>query len=101
MSGVASEAFVMMLVAAAIGSMLGYALTIQSGKFASRLVTRVDQRMMNRIVILFLVIIVPVTTGYWGVIILAMALMVGYIPVTCNMGKTVLCGCLILPSLLT
>ena len=100
MSGIASEAFLMMLVAAAVGSLLGYHLTILSGRYASKLIARVDQALMNRAVIVFLVVMVPVSTGLWGIVILILALIIGYIPLNNGTGKTVLCGCLIIPSLL-
>lgn len=90
----------MMLLASAIGSFFGYQMTIQCGRFASRLVSRVNQKLMNRAVIVFLAVMVPVSTGFWGVVILIIALMIGYVPVTNGTGKTVLCGCLIIPSLM-
>ena len=100
MNGIASEAFLAMLLASAIGSLTGYLFTIQSGRIASNLISRVDQQLLNRTVIVFLVIMVPLSTGFWGIVILILSLMVGYIPVTSGTGKTVLCGCLIVPSLL-
>jgi len=97
---VASEAFLAMLIASAISSMTGYFLTILCGRYASEYISRIDQRFLNRAVIIFLVAMVPISTGFWGIVILVIALMIGYVPVSNDMGKTVLCGCLILPSLL-
>ena len=37
---------------------------------------------------------------FWGLVVLGVALAIGFIPVSNDMGKTVLCGCLILPSLI-
>ncbi len=89
-----------MLIATAVASLIGYHLTIISGRYASRLISRIDQRKMNLTVIVFLIVMVPISTGFWGVVILVISLVVGFIPVTNDMGKTVLCGCLILPSLM-
>ena len=100
MSGIASEAFLAMLLACAIGSLAGYLFAIQCGKVASKLISRVNQGLLNKVVIVFLVIMVPLSTGFWGIIILILSLMVGYIPVTGGTGKTVLCGCLIIPSIM-
>ena len=88
-----------MLIAAAVASLAGYHLTIVCGRYASRLVSRIDQRRLNMAVIVFLTVMVPVSTGFWGIVILAISLIVGFIPVTNDMGKTVLCGCLLVPSL--
>ncbi len=99
-SGFASSAFILMLISAGIGALLGYISTIECGKIMSSLVSKVSQRRMNRIVITLLIILVIMTTGFWGVIVMTISMMVGMIPVIENMGKTTLCGCLIIPVLL-
>lgn len=98
-SGVMSEPFMMLLVSASVGSLLGYWLTIQSGRLASRAIGAVDQRRMNRAVILFLIALVFITTGLWGMAVLIGALLIGFLPSQFGMGRTALCGCLILPVL--
>jgi putative membrane protein len=98
--GTATEPFILLLLAAAVGSLLGYFLTIRSAEVMCGLVSRVPQNLMNRAVIAFLVLMVVATTGLWGIVILASALAIGLIPVSAENGKTVLCGCLILPVLL-
>ena len=100
MNGIASEAFLAMLIATAVASLLGYHLTILSGRMASGLISRIDQRRLNLTVIVFLIVMVPVSTGFWGVVILVISLVIGFIPVANDMGKTVLCGCLLVPSLI-
>lgn len=99
-SGFMSEPFMMLLLSAGVASVLGYVLTIFSGRLMSGAVSRISQRRLNRTVIVILISLVVLTTGFWGIAILVCALIIGYIPVTAGMGKTSLCGCLILPVLL-
>ena len=98
--GFMSEGFLMLLMATAAASVLGYGQTIWSGRMMSSLVSRIDERMMNRAVIVLLLALVVATTGFSGLLILAGAIAVGFIPNACGTGRTVLCGCLILPVLL-
>jgi putative membrane protein len=99
-SGVASENFLMLLISAAIASMVGYWLTIVSGKAATGFISGIDQNRMNKAVIAFLIIIVLLTTGPWGIVILIASVITGFVPLAFGLGRTVLCGCLILPVLL-
>jgi putative membrane protein len=99
-SGFMSESFMLLLLSASMAAAIGYRLTIMSGSMATGLLSRIDQRLLNRLVICILVAMVVLTTGPWGVVILAGALLIGFVPVSCNMGKTSLCGCLLLPVVL-
>ena len=99
-NGLASESFMLMLLSASIGSVLGYILTIESGKALSKRVSKMDNGKVNRIIVLFLIAIVLLTTGPGGLFVLLCATVIGFIPVCEDNGKTVLCGCLILPVLL-
>jgi len=96
-SGFATDPFILLLMASALASLIGYRLTIMAGKLFTVMLTRIDQLLLNRCVIVFLIVMVIATTGLWGIVILICALMIGFIPVAEGMGKTTLCGCLILP----
>ena len=98
--GFASEPLVMMLVSAAIASLVGYHLTIMSGRAMTSFLERMDMTRINKLVIAFLVGMTTLSTGFWGLVVLGVALAIGFIPVSNDIGKTVLCGCLILPSLI-
>ena len=100
LNGFMSEGFLMLLLATATASVLGYGLTIWSGRMMSSLVTRIDERMLNKTVIILLLILTVATTGLPGLLVLAGAMAVGFIPNACGTGRTVLCGCLILPVML-
>lgn len=98
--GFASVPFTMMLLSAAVSSVIGYVLMIKAGRVMAGAITRVDQKMLAHFVIIFLLALTVLTTGVWGLAISAMALTIGYIPVRTGCGRTMLCGCLILPCLL-
>ena len=98
--GPLTEPFLLLLVSAAVGSLIGYVLTIWSGKMMAGFVERLRQDVLNKAVILFLITIVFLTTGTWGMIILGISLLIGFIPISCEDGKTVLCGCLMLPVII-
>lgn len=99
-SGLMTEPFMMLLVASAVASFLGYLLTIWSGKALSSVMSGMDQRKLNRIIIAFTLSLIVITTGFWGLVILACALVIGFIPSSSDMARTTLCGCLILPVML-
>ncbi len=96
-SGLLSEPFIALLTSASVASIIGYWLAIWSGKVMAGFVSRIRQDLMNRAVIVFLISLTFLSTGIWGIIILVGALLIGFIPVSCDAGKTVLCGCLIIP----
>ena len=98
--GLATKEFMLMLLAAAIASIIGYCLTIQSGKYMANRISRISTGRVNKVIIIFLVAIVLLTTGPWGLFILLCSTLTGFIPVCDDNGKTTLCGCLILPVLL-
>ena len=98
--GVASQAFVMMLIASAVASVIGYCATIGVGRILSGRIGGSDQRTVNRIVIAALIALVALTTGPWGMVVLAGSTLIGFIPVADDSGRIALCGCLMLPVLL-
>ncbi|MBE6528919.1 MAG: hypothetical protein E7Z64_07195 [Thermoplasmata archaeon] len=98
--GLMTSPFLMMLLSAAVASLVGYMLTIMAGKSLSGLLSRVSQKVMNRTVVVFMVILTFLTTGTWGLVILVIATLIGFIPVVNGSNKTSLCGCLIMPVML-
>lgn len=100
LGGFMSEPFLILLMATAVASVLGYGLTLWSGRLMSSLVSRIDEKRMNRAILVLLLVLVAATTGPSGLLVLAGSVAVGFIPNACGTGRTVLCGCLILPVLL-
>ncbi len=99
-SGTASEAFLLLLASAAVGSLCGYVLTIKAGEAFSALAGRVDQRRLSTAVLLLTVSLVIVLTGPFGAMVLAVSTLVGFLPGAFGTDRTILCGCLLLPVIL-
>lgn len=99
--GVMNEYFLMLLFAAAVASVLGYHLTIACGRLMSAIVSRTDMSSVNRICIALIVILVILMTGPWGLVILVLSTLVGFVPVRMNIGRIYLTGCLLIPTLMT
>lgn len=100
MNGFASQPFLMLLLSAAIASAAGYHLTIASGRMFCVVARRIDQRSLNRTVLIVLTALTLALTGPAGLFVLLCSTVVGMIPSACGTGRLVLCGCLILPVLL-
>jgi len=98
--GVASGAFLMLLLSTAVASALGYHITIACGRAFCRMSSRIDPRRLSRAVLILLIALTAVLAGPWGLIVLLCATAVGFIPSVCGTGRLVLCGCLILPVLI-
>lgn len=97
--GIMSDAFMALLLSTAVASVLGYWLTIASGMMMSRVASGVRPDRLGRAVIVTTSILVLALTGPFGLLILACSVLVGFLPQRLDVGRTVLTGCLILPSL--
>ena len=100
LSGTASQAFLMLLVAAAIGSLLGYYLTVTAGRVLSSAASRIDQKKLNRGVLALTSVLVLLLTGPFGLAVLAISALVGSMPQAFGTDRTILCGCLLFPVLI-
>lgn len=100
LDGVMSEAFCMLLLATAVASLMGYGLTIWSGKVMSRAVSGIRPDLLGRAVMVATYVLVLLLTGPWGLLVLSASTCVGLIPPAGGCGRIPLTGCLILPSLL-
>ena len=96
-SGFCSPEFLLLLLCAAAASFLGYHITISVGKVMSRLTDRIDAVRLNKAVLCFIVALVLILTGPFGLLILAVSALVGMIPLTIDMGRIPLTGCLMFP----
>jgi len=96
-SGFCSPEFLLLLLCAAIASFLGYHITIAVGKMMSKLTDKIDTALLNKAVLCFVVVLVLLFTGPFGLLILAAAVVIGMIPITIDMGRISLTGCLMLP----
>lgn len=98
--GIASTCFVILLMASAIAALVGYCLTIWSGKVMSKMVSRIDAGKVNRCVLLLTASLVLLLTGPSGLIILLISTVLGFIPQSFGINRIALCGCLVMPVLI-
>jgi putative membrane protein len=99
-SGIASNTFMVILLATAVSALAGYWLTMWSGNRIASTVSHVDMGLVNRIVLVVNVTLVLLLTGPCGLLILAVSSIIGLIPDSFGTSRIVLCGCLLTPVLI-
>lgn len=97
--GTATACFVILLIAAAIASLIGFYLTIWSGKIMSRAVSGMNASRTNKCVLAFTAVLVLLLTGPMGLAVLVVSTVIGFIPQSFGISRIVLCGCLMMPVL--
>ncbi|MCL2031886.1 MAG: tripartite tricarboxylate transporter permease [Methanomassiliicoccaceae archaeon] len=96
-SGFCSPEFLLLLLSTAAASFLGYHITTKAGKVMSGMANRIDTLALNKAVVGFIVLLVLLLTGPFGLLILIISLLVGMIPLDMDVGRIPLTGCLMLP----
>ena len=95
-----TDAFLVMMFAMAVSSVLAYPIMIKAGRLMCVLMQRVDIRRLNTCVLAFMILLTLAFTGYWGLVVLLAAGLLGLVPVLFGCNRTHLTGCLIIPVLL-
>jgi len=98
--GTGNGIFILMLLSVAIASLIGYLATIRSGKMMAKMISRVNVRKMNAVILVVIVILVVAMTGVWGVFVLIISTLIGMIPIGAGTGRVHLSGCLLVPVIL-
>ena len=98
--GFCSDYFILMLLSVGLSALTGYAITIKAGQLMSHAADRFDFRGLNKAVICLIVILVTLLTGPYGLIVLVLSTIIGFIPVSLSMSRIPLTGCLIVPVLI-
>jgi len=93
--------FLLLLFSVAIAALLGYKLTVFSGNIMSSLVSRMDIADVNRFSIVLMISLVSLMTGPFGLIILTVSTIMGFLPIYADVSRVHLTGCLIIPTLLS
>ena len=99
--GALNECFLLLLLTAAFAAFLGYHSTILCGRIMSRIINRVDTLLLNRICIILMISLVLLMTGPYGLLVLAIATLMGFLPVRIGISRVYLTGCLLIPALLS
>ena len=99
--GQMNECFLLLLLTAAFASLIGYHSTIACGLMMSKIINRVNVVMLNRICIVTIVSLVLLMTGPFGILILIISTMMGFLPIKIGISRVYLTGCLLIPALLS
>ena len=75
-------------------------IAIYLSKIFSKLITKVNYKLLCISIICLIAILVTILTGFLGLFILIIATAIGIIPISKNIGRNHLMGCLILPVIL-
>ena len=93
--------FITLLLTAAIAAFLGYHSTIICGKIMSKIINNIDTLILNKLCILLILALVILMTGPYGLVILAISTLMGFMPVRLGISRVYLTGCLLVPALLS
>ena len=100
LNGIGSGMFMLMLLSVSIASLIGYAAAIRSGRSMSKIISNIDVRKMNTVILAAVTVLVILLTGLWGLAILAVSAIIGLIPLSAGTGRVHLSGCLLVPVVL-
>lgn len=100
LEGFCTESFLLLLLSVAIATGAGYIITIMAGRIMANAVNRFDFVKLNKVIICFIIILIFILTGPFGIVIMIVSTIVGTIPVVIGMDRVPLIGCLIVPVLI-
>ena len=99
--GPLNTCFMLLLLTAAVAAFLGYLSTIMCGKFMSAVINNIDTILLNKACITLVVTLVILMTGPYGIMILIVSTMLGFLPIKIGISRVYLTGCLLIPALLS
>lgn len=99
--GILNERFLILLLTAAIATFLAFHITVSCGRLMCDIVSRFDMSRINRICLVLIIVLVTSFTGPYGVMILIVSTVIGFVPIMFGVGRVYLTGCLLIPTLLT
>lgn len=93
--------FLLLLFSVTVAAFLGYHITISCGKTMASLVSRINMKLLNKFCIVLVIALVLLFTGPFGIGILVISTIIGFLPKYLETSKFHLSGCLIVPTLCT
>lgn len=89
----------LLVLAAGVAALAGYFVTVGSSKFSGAFM-RLDQRILSRVVLIFLVGITIIFCGPFGILILILSTLVGIVPGLIDIPRIFCMGAIMLPVML-
>ncbi len=99
LEGFCSEAFMIILIAMAFASCIGYAATIGCGRLMVNVSDRIPEGILNDAVLVLIIVLALILTGPFGLAVLVISAAVGMIPPRIGVSRICLTGCLMVPVL--
>ncbi|MEO0281476.1 MAG: tripartite tricarboxylate transporter permease [candidate division WOR-3 bacterium] len=75
-------------------------ISITIGKFVASFISRIDYGKLSKIIIFSLTVVVFIFTGMWGLFILAISTMIGFLPILFNVKRSLNMGFLVFPVII-
>ena len=94
------ESLSYLLIAVLVAATTAFLTTCAIGKFAAKHFHRVSYKAMVKGIIVFIVVMVFVFTGWVGLFILAVGTIIGMLPIRLGVRRSHAMGCLLLPVIL-
>ncbi len=98
--GVRLEQFVLFLIVALIAGGIGVVLTLFFARHFARWMENVDYKKLCLCVILIIVVLVPLISGWMGLLVLVVSTFAGMIAPLTNVSRSNAMGCLLLPVII-
>ena len=99
--GAMNVCFLLLLLTAAFAAFLGYHSTIICGKVMSKTINHIDTLILNKACILLILALVILMAGPYGLMILIVSTLLGFLPIRIGISRVYLTGCLLIPALLS
>lgn len=93
--------FIALLLTAAFAAFLGYHSTVICGRIMSKVINMIDVLLLNKICIMLILALVFLMTGPFGLVILFVSTLMGFLPMRVGISRVYLTGCLLIPALLS
>ncbi len=97
LASVTSAETVMLLVSVMAAALLGYAITMRTGRWFASKIGHFDLDRLNEIIVVSLVLLVLLMSGIPGLLLLLAATLLGLIPPRLGINRVHLTGCLLVP----
>ena len=95
-----SDLLIKLLIITAVTAILACGLSLLFARGFANIMQKINYRGLIIGIILFIVVLLPIISGWLGLMVAAVATLVGLLPSVFNTGKNHLMGCLLLPTIL-
>ncbi len=95
-----TEMLTKMLIITAMTAILACGLALLLARGFARVIQKLNYRKLMMGIIIFISILLPIISGWLGIVVAAVATLIGMLPTIFNIGKNHLMGCLLLPTIL-